>query len=80
MGKIEAEPRDMRSQAEPGNEINPLHLSSEEIEAERRDMRSQAEPGNEINPSFPIYASPTAAIKISIILIAINGATAPPNP
>lgn|GEM_PF-5499781 len=70
----------MRSSALPRNEINPLHLSSEEIEAQPLNMRSSAEPGNEISPSFPIYASPTAAIKISIILIAINGATAPPNP
>ncbi len=48
MEKIEAEPLDMRSSAEPENEINPLHPSSGEIEAEPLDMRSQALPGNEI--------------------------------
>jgi hypothetical protein len=48
LGKIEAELLDLRSSAEPGNEINPLHPSSEKIEAEPWDMRSQAEPGNEI--------------------------------
>jgi hypothetical protein len=42
----------MRSQAEPRNEINPLHPSSEEIEAEPLDLRSLAEPGNEIKSEF----------------------------
>jgi hypothetical protein len=48
LGEIEAEPLDLRSSAEPENEINPLHPSSEEIEAEPLDMRCPAEPGNEI--------------------------------
>jgi hypothetical protein len=48
LGKIEAEPLDLRSQAEPGDEINPLHPSSEKSEAKPLDLRSQAEPGNEI--------------------------------
>ncbi len=48
LGKIEAEPRDMRSSAEPGNEINPLHPSSKKIEAVPLDLRSLAGQGNEI--------------------------------
>jgi hypothetical protein len=62
LGEIEAEPLDLRSSAEPGNENYPLHPKK-------------------ANPLLNFsYASPTAEIKISIILIAINGATAPPNP
>ena len=50
MGWAEAEPLDMRSQAEPGNEgMDGLLVGLGE--AEPLDMRYQAEPGNE---GFPV--------------------------
>ncbi|MBD0309256.1 MAG: hypothetical protein ICV80_14435 [Microcoleus sp. T1-bin1] len=45
VGLGEAEPLDMRYQAEPGREIEGLLVGWGE--AEPLDMRSQAEPGNE---------------------------------